>query len=104
MPDNYDTPWKIAVSRYFCEFMAFYFPAAHSQIDWGQPVEFLDQELSQLAPDAVIGPRRVDKLARVSKLGGQAGLLLVHIEVDPAHAPPPRRAPRRQAAPLHPAV
>lgn len=60
MQDNYDTPWKMAVSDYFREFMAFYFPAAYSEIDWQHPVAFLDQELSQLAPDAVIGPRRVN--------------------------------------------
>lgn len=85
MADNYDTPWKNAVSRYFPEFMAFYFPAAHAGIDWDQPVEFLDQELAQLAPGAVVGPRRVDKLVRVCKLSqppAPAERLLVHVEVQ----------------------
>lgn len=86
MPDNYDTPWKNAVSRYFPEFMAFYFPAAHSQIDWRQPVDFLDQELSQLAPDGATGARRVDKLVRVTVLDGQTGLILVHVEVQSSYS------------------
>ena len=30
--DDYDTPWKDAVTRYFPEFMAFYFPSASQQI------------------------------------------------------------------------
>jgi len=27
--DDYDTPWKDALTRYFPEFMTFYFPRAH---------------------------------------------------------------------------
>lgn len=45
--DAYDTPWKEAVSHYFPEFMAFYFPQAHAAIDWGLPYLFLDKELAQ---------------------------------------------------------
>lgn len=82
MADDYDTPWKNALSRYFPEFMAFYFPAIYADIDWQQPVEFLDQDMAQLTPDAVIGPRRVDKLARVSMLTGPAQPVLVHVEVQ----------------------
>lgn len=33
MNDDYDTPWKDALTRYFPEFVAFYFPVAHRQID-----------------------------------------------------------------------
>ena len=82
MADNYDTPWKTAVRGYFPEFMAFYFPAAHADIDWLRPVEFLDQELAQLASDAVIGPRRVDNLVRVSTLSAPEDPVLVHVEVQ----------------------
>ncbi|WP_267876203.1 hypothetical protein [Duganella rivi] len=34
MNDDYDTPWKEVVTRYFPEFMAFYFPEAHALVDW----------------------------------------------------------------------
>jgi len=44
-PDQYDTPWKEAVEHYFVEFMAFYFPKAHAQIDWARGYTFLEQEL-----------------------------------------------------------
>ena len=46
--DDYDTPWKDAVTRYFPEFMAFYFPDASAQIDWARGYTFLDQELAQV--------------------------------------------------------
>ena len=40
-PDEYDSPWKDAVERYFPEFMAFYFPDAANLIDWSQAYTFL---------------------------------------------------------------
>jgi hypothetical protein len=33
---EYDTPWKDALERYFEEFIAFFFPQAHGDIDWTQ--------------------------------------------------------------------
>ena len=30
-PDDFDTPWKTALTRYLPEFMAFYFPEAYAQ-------------------------------------------------------------------------
>ncbi|SFU76848.1 hypothetical protein [Pseudoduganella namucuonensis] len=80
--DDYDTPWKTAIMRYFREFMAFCFPAAHGAIDWAREIAFLDQELAQIARDARLGPRRLDKLVRVSALDGGARMLYIHIEVQ----------------------
>ena len=81
-PDDYDTPWKEAVERYFPEFMAFYFPAAHAQIDWGQGHSFLEQELQAIAQDAELGKRFVDKLVRVTRLTGQEDWIYIHLEVQ----------------------
>lgn len=82
MADNYDTPWKNAVARYFPEFMAFFFPDAYQDIDWTRPIEFLDQDMAQLAPDSAIGPRRVAKLVRVSTLSAPDEPVLLHVEVQ----------------------
>lgn len=67
--DEYDTPWKIALERYFELFMAFYFPAYHAQIDWRSGHEFLDKELQAIAKDALVGTRHVDKLVKVWRHG-----------------------------------
>jgi predicted transposase YdaD len=80
--DDYDSPWKDAVTRYFPEFMAFYFPIAHGEIDWQQPCVFLEQELAQVVHDAELGRRRVDKLVRVVKRGGMDEWVFVHIDVQ----------------------
>ncbi len=68
--DDYDSPWKEAIERFFADFMAFYFPEAHAQIDWTQPLVFLDQELRAAVRDAELGKRVVDKLVRVTRRGG----------------------------------
>lgn len=82
MADDYDSPWKEAIERYFADFMQFYFPAAHARIDWSQPYVFLDQELRAVTPDAEMGNRLVDKLVRVSARDGRAEWIYVHIEIQ----------------------
>lgn len=81
-PDQYDTPWKEAIERYFPEFMAFYFPSACAQIDWQCGYAFLDQELQAITLDAEIGKRFVDKLVRVTRLSGQDDWIYIHLEVQ----------------------
>jgi len=44
--DDYDSPWKEALTRYFSELLDFYFPLAYQAINWTQPHTFLDQELA----------------------------------------------------------
>jgi hypothetical protein len=80
--DDYDTPWKEALTRYFPEFMWFYFPEAHRDIDWTQPYSFLEQELAQVVRDARLGCRRVDKLIRVCIHGGAEKWILIHVDVQ----------------------
>ncbi len=82
MVDEYDSPWKEAIERYFADFMQFFFPAAHAKIDWTQPFEFLEQELRSVVRDAELGTRFVDKLARVSLLDGHPEWVYVHLEVQ----------------------
>lgn len=82
MDDDYDTPWKQVVTRYFRDFMAFYFADACAAIDWSRPYAFLDQELAAFTPDAATGPRILDKLVRVYLLGGGEQWVLVHLEVQ----------------------
>ena len=81
-PDDYDSPWKAAIEQFFPEFMAFYFPAAHAQIDWAQTYIFLDQELQEVVKDAGLGKRFVDKLVRATGNDGAEDWLYIHLEVQ----------------------
>jgi len=80
--DQYDSPWKRAVENYFQEFMEFYFPLAHAEIDWAKEYVFLDQELRAVVQDAELGKRFVDKLVRVNVLNGDEKWIYIHVEVQ----------------------
>ncbi len=82
MADDYDSPWKEAVEGYFADFLHFYFPQVHAQIDWEHVPVFLDQELRAVVQDAELGKRFVDKLVRVGRRDGLPGWLYVHLEVQ----------------------
>jgi len=80
--DQYDSPWKEAIERYFPEFMVFYFPDAHAEIDWSKEHVFLDQELRAVVQDAEFGTRFVDRLVRVTVLSGEERWIYIHVEVQ----------------------
>jgi hypothetical protein len=82
-PDiQFDSPWKSAIETYFPDFMAFFFPQIHADIDWSRGFEFLDQELQQVVRDAELGKRLADKLVKVWRLSGEETWVLIHIEVQ----------------------
>lgn len=80
--DDFDSPWKNTLEWYFEDFMAFFFPDAHVDIDWKKPVEFLDKELQQVVSDAELGRRYADKLVKVWKKNGDEQWVLAHVEVQ----------------------
>jgi hypothetical protein len=80
--DDYDSPWKEALERYFPDFLALLFPRIHPAIDWSKGHEFLDKELQQVVRDAESGRRHADKLARVYTHEGAETWVLVHVEVQ----------------------
>ena len=79
---EFDTPWKEVIEGYFEEFILFFFPEAHREIDWTRPREFLDKELQQVVRDAELGRRLVDKLVKIYRVGGEEAWVLIHLEVQ----------------------
>jgi len=70
-PAEYDRPWKDIIGKFLPEFMEFFFPSAHGEIDWSRKYELQEIEL------------HADKLAKVWLKNGDE--LLVHIEVQNQH-------------------
>jgi hypothetical protein len=79
---DYDSPWKEALDVFFKPFLELFFPGAHADIDWDREWVSLDKELQQIAPDAEIGRRYVDKLFKVWLKNGEEQWVLVHVEVQ----------------------
>jgi hypothetical protein len=90
--DDYDSPWKEVLDDYFPSFLAFFFPEVYGQVDWSRQYESLDTELQQVVRDAEFGRRRVDKLYRVWRVGGNEALVFIHTEIQNQQDPEfPRR-------------
>ena len=79
---DYDTPWKEILEHYFQDFVAFFYPQAHADIDWGRGHAFLDKELAKVVRDAEAGQRRVDKLVKVWRKSGTEVWVLIHVEIQ----------------------
>ncbi|MEA5599257.1 cytosolic protein [Rivularia sp. UHCC 0363] len=79
---EFDSPWKEIIQLYFEDFMLFFFPQVHQEIDWSRGFEFLDTELQQVVRDAELGKRLVDKLVKIYRIGGEESWLLIHLEVQ----------------------
>jgi hypothetical protein len=80
--DQFDSPWKEILEVYFEDFMLFFFPQVHAQIDWSRGYDFLDTELAQVVRDAELGKRLADKLVKVWKLNGEETWVLIHVEIQ----------------------
>ena len=79
---EYDSPWKEILQLYFQDFLLFFFPQIHAEVDWTKEPVFLDKELQQVIRDAELGKRLVDKLVKIYLLDGTESWVLIHIEVQ----------------------
>ncbi|MBF0628247.1 MAG: DUF4351 domain-containing protein [Magnetococcales bacterium] len=86
-PTEYDSPWKEILKTYFKDFLAFFLPEAHDNIDWRHPCEFLDKELDRITREAESGNRRVDLLVKVWLPDGDELWVLIHVEVQGSRDP-----------------
>ncbi len=83
-PSKYDAAWKNFIKKHFKDFLEFFFPDIHNDIDFARKPEFLDKELSTIEPDSKMGDRSADLLARVFLKSGDPKLIcvLIHVEVQ----------------------
>ncbi|MFQ5630407.1 MAG: hypothetical protein ACE5I1_16675 [bacterium] len=79
---DYDSAWKEVLEKLFEEFLAFFFPSVHEQIDFSKGYAFLEQELRQIAVPSETGKRVVDKLVKVFLRDSSEKWLLIHIEIQ----------------------
>lgn len=82
MGQEYDSPWKEALDRFFPDFLSLLFPNIHRFIDWSRGYETCSAELAKLAPDSEVGKREADTLVKVTGLDGQPTWVLIHVEVQ----------------------
>ena len=79
---DFDSPWKEALDFFFEAFLELFFSQAYAEIDWTRGWQSLDKELQQVAIEAEIGRRYVDKLVKVWLKTGEEQWVLIHVEVQ----------------------
>jgi hypothetical protein len=82
LSDDFDSPWKTLLERYFPAFMAWFFPRIAAEIDWDRGYVFLDKELQKISRRAREKRRYADKLVKVWQRDGQEMWVLVHVEIQ----------------------
>jgi hypothetical protein len=81
-PIDYDNNWKEIISdggESTQDFLAFFMPKLHADIDFTYPIDFLEQELYDLIQPAD-RDKIVDKLLRVRLKTGEDKWIFIHIE------------------------
>jgi hypothetical protein len=79
-PIDYDNNWKEVVAGGMTkDFLAFFMPRLHADIDFAYPIDFLEQELYDIIQPAD-RDKVVDKLLRVRLKTGEDRWIFVHIE------------------------
>ena len=80
---SYDIYWKDLISLMIEDFIAFFMPDLHTQIDYSVPPVFLEQELDKLLSDLKKrGIRFCDKLVKLRLKNGKDRWIFIHIEIQ----------------------
>lgn len=82
LKQEYDSPWKNVLDKFFKEFMQLLFPDYHALINWNITPEMLDKELAKVTHDAANRSKIVDKLVKVTLLDGNLEYICIHIEIQ----------------------
>lgn len=77
-----DGLWKKVIGELFEDFLFFFIPELHQQVDFSKEPEFLDKELFQEVVDEKKGRRYVDQLVKVRLKNGRKKWILIHVEVQ----------------------
>ena len=82
---DYDGAWKDALRCHLPSFVEKYFPAVHAAIDWTEPLEWLDKEVSQVLAQPYRRNREVDVLVKARLRSGHEQWILMHLEIQSSY-------------------
>ncbi|MBI4602008.1 MAG: hypothetical protein HY721_08610 [Planctomycetes bacterium] len=79
---SHDSAWKDILEAYFPQFLAFFFPQIHRDIDWSRGFRFLATQLRKLLPEGDARKGDVDTLVQLWVRGGGEAWVLIHVEIQ----------------------
>lgn len=79
---NQDGLWKKVIGDLFKDFLLFFAPDLHGEVDFSKIPDFLQQELFKELLDNKKGTNHADQIVKVHLKDGKEKWILVHIEVE----------------------
>ncbi|MEK4425565.1 hypothetical protein [Solibacillus sp. FSL K6-1523] len=79
---NQDDLWKKVIADLFEDFLLFFLPEFHAEVDFSKPIDFLQQELFKEIIEERKGRKMADQIAKVILKNGEEQWVLVHTEVQ----------------------
>ncbi|WP_285396979.1 hypothetical protein [Lysinibacillus sp. fls2-241-R2A-57] len=79
---NQDNLWKKLIADLFEDFLLFFLPELHLEVDFSKQVEFLQQELFKEIIEHRQGRKIADQIAKVHLKNGKEQWILVHTEIQ----------------------
>jgi len=82
---NYDLAWKIAINEYFEDFIFFFLPSFHEDMDWTEePPQYINRKLTKFGepPDAEPDSDSVYQLYRARFFDQEISPSLLHIQLQ----------------------
>lgn len=79
---NQDNLWKKLIADLFEDFLLFFLPELHAEVDFSKQVEFLQQELFKEIIEHRQGRKIADQIAKVHLKSGKEQWILVHTEIQ----------------------
>lgn len=80
--NDYDSPWKEALTDFFPQAIQMFSADVYKQIDWSVKPVFLDKEFQAFKIGTAKGRKYVDKLVCLKLRSGVDIMLLIHVEVQ----------------------
>ncbi|MEG0473959.1 MAG: hypothetical protein RR588_16650, partial [Solibacillus sp.] len=79
---NQDDLWKKVIADLFEDFLLFFLPEFHAEVDFSKPIDFLQQEFFKEIIEERKGRKMADQIAKVQLKNGEEQWVLVHTEVQ----------------------
>jgi len=81
---NYDLAWKIAINEYFEDFLSFFLPSYHEDINWIQEPKYIDRTLTKWCelPGEEPESDNVYQLYKVEFFDREISPCLLHIQIQ----------------------
>jgi len=79
---NQDNLWKKLIADLFEDFLLFFLPELHAEVNFSKQVEFLQQELFKEIIEHRQGRKIADQIAKVHLKSGKEQWILVHTEIQ----------------------